>query len=408
MDFKFKTQEELKIMSDAEVTNYQADLEAYRVTQMKDTVTTEVKEALNKAQETLKNFLIDEVTNQMAEKTNQTKNETRFVKEMLKNVEEFDTKDSNYRSNITIKASGYMGTATVQNSVAGGYSPLFGNYIDAEVGHTPKPELCILPLINLKTQPNTEVIYHTSRYNEEGDAEFLAEGGLKPIAKAKWITDQTNAKEVALRWKFTKRLMKHAPSVVFDFAEHAVELMELKMDDGALSGDGIGANMLGITNTAVSAAFIPPVQLANQVATPNIYDAIIAIASQIGLLNFKGNLTAVLNTVWEAKMKTLKNVNGDYIIPPFVTPGGDMVGSVTVKFSNRILDTHILVGDLRKFNVVVCDEIEYAEGYENDDFSKNLVSKKLEAFIASYIKRADIGSIVYDEIDVVLLAIKKV
>jgi hypothetical protein len=45
-----------------------------------------------------------------------------------------------YSAKTTIKAAALMTTANVIPNVAGGFSPLFGNYIDTEIGHVPKPE----------------------------------------------------------------------------------------------------------------------------------------------------------------------------------------------------------------------------------------------------------------------------
>lgn len=378
----------------------------------RDDLAKEIAKAKAEAAAEAKKGMEDEIAAQVKEqlaKEDPKNEQTPLVKYFVERSENFDEKAKVLEESSTqIKAAALMTTANVVPATTGGFSPLFGNYIDTELGATPKPDLCILPLITIKTQPGTEKIYHTSRYNEEGDAAFIAEGALKPLADAEWKTDSTDAKEVAVRWKFTKRLMNHAPSVISDFMEHANELMEQKMDDGALEGDGTGANLLGITATGVAAAFVVPTQLANYYADANIYDAIMAVATQVRLANFKGQLTAVLNTVWEAKMKGIKNVDGDYIIPPFVTPDGKTIGAVNVVFSNKIADTHLLVGDLRKYNVVICDDVEYDEGYENDDFSKNLVSKKLEAFLGSYIKRGDAGSIVYDAIADILTDIEVV
>jgi hypothetical protein len=54
----------------------------------------------------------------------------------------------------------------------------------------------------------------------------------------------------------------------------------------------------------------------------------------------------------------------------------------------------------------MAEDVTYDEGYENDDFSKNLVSKKLEAFMGTYIKAGDAGSIVYDAIADILTDIE--
>ena len=101
-------------------------------------------------------------------------------------------------------------------------------------------------------------------------------------------------------------------------------------------------------------------------------------------------------------MKGIKTTYGEYITPPFVSPDGKRVGSVQIVFSNKIADDSILIGELKRFNLVMAEGIEYDEGYENDDFSKNLVSRKLEAFMGTYIKASHAGSIIYANIASVL------
>ena len=103
--------------------------------------------------------------------------------------------------------------------------------------------------------------------------------------------------------------------------------------------------MEGITATGVASAFVVPAQLAEYYKFANIYDVINAVSTQVRLANFKGKLTAVLNTVWEAKMKGIKTTYGEYIVPPFVSPDGTMVGSIKVVFKNKFPEASILVGD---------------------------------------------------------------
>jgi len=412
--FVYKKTEELEKLTPEQLDQYKADQTAHEAEVRKAEIDAEVKKQVTEVKETLKTEFKAEVSDEVAKqlldanKSQGTENETDVVKFFKESVETYkeNEADKHYNANTVVKAAALMTTANVTPNVTNGFSPLFGNYIDTEIGSTPKPDLCILPLITIKNQPGTESIWHVSRVNEEGDAEFIAEGALKPLADAEWATLKEPVKEVAVRWKFTKRLMNHAPSVVVDFAEHANELMEQTMDDGALTGDGTGNNLEGITATGVASAFVVPTQLAEYYADANIFDVIMAVATQVRLANFKGQLTAVLNTVWEAKMKGIKNSQGDYIVPPFVSPDGTMVGSVKVVFNNKFPDTHILVGDLKKFNLVMAEDVTYDEGYENDDFSKNLVSKKLEAFMGTYIKAGDAGSIVYDAIADILTDIE--
>lgn len=349
-----------------------------------------------------------EITKMKEEGSSKSKNKPELYKFFEKNASEFKEADRNYQRSTVLKVPELMTTSNIVPVQADGWSPLFNNYIDSEVGNVPKPDNFMLELVDVRTQLGVESIYYSDRVNEEGDAEFIGEGTLKPLADAEWKTSKKNIKEVAVRWKFTKRLMNHAPAVQADFREHATELVEQKIDDVALTGDeGVTPEEFdGIATLAD--AFVVPAELANYYFNANIYDAIMAVATFVRLNNFKGQLTCVLNTVWKAKMQGIKNIEGDYIMPPFVTQDGRTVGEIRVQFQNKMPDDKILLGDMMKYKIVIAENIEYDEGYENDDFSKNLVSRKLEAFMGSYKKDSDAGSIVYDDIATVLTAIDQV
>ena len=336
-------------------------------------------------------------------------NKKGIVSEFFKGlIEKGGLNKSSHNADLVIKAPVLMTTANITPETAGGFSPLWGNFIDNEIGRVPKADPFVLPLITTHTQAGTEKIYYTDRVNEEGDAEFIAEGALKPLIDAEWQTQSEDVKEVAERWKMSNRLTMHAPSVVADFREHANELIELKIDEKLLDGDEstVATEPNGIQTLA--SAFVVPTELALYYDDANIYDVIMTVATQVRLANYKGALTCALNTVWKAKMSGIKNANGDYIVPPFVTPDGMNVGEVKIIFTNRVDGADIVLGDWKKFHAVFAENMLYAEGYENDDFSKNLMSKRIESYLGTYIKASDVGAIVYDQIATIITAIEKV
>ena len=407
--FVKNSQAEIAKMTDAEAEVYAVAKEANEKEVLKATLdameaklTDQFKGDIDKLNVALKDA--EELINELKESAEGKKAIEKgiFVAFVEKNVEYYTSnpENKNYNAATVIKAAALMTTANVTPNVAGGFSPLFGNYIDTEIGHVPKPENIMLPLVSVTTQPGTENIWFSDRVNEDGNAQFIAEGALKPLADAEWKTTKVAVKEVAVRWKFTRRLMLHAPAIVTDFAEHARELVDQVIDDQILDGDGTGNNLSGIETEA--SAFIVPTGLAGYYFMPNIYDVIMAMATRVRLSNFKGSLTAVLNTVWMAKMAGIKDAEGRYIIAPFVTPDGTKVGVTEIRFSNKIDEDTIILGDLKRFKVVFAEDVMYDEGYENDDFSKNLVSKKLEAFLGTYIKDSDAGSILIADISDVL------
>lgn len=401
--FVKKTQSEIDAMSPEDAQKYFESKEAHDNTEMQkkldemaSKLQTEFKGDLDKVNAALKEA--HETINQLKETAagKAAIEKGLFVEFVEKTIESKEMEKAGGSARLTMKAAALMTTANVLPNVAGGFSPLFGNYIDTEIGHVPKPENIILPLVTVKTQPGTESIWYSDRINEDGDAAFIAEGALKPLADAEWQTTKKDIQEVAVRWKFTKRLMMHAPAIVQDFAVHVRELVDQKIDDQLLEGDGTGNNLDGLE--LLASAFIVPTGLAEYYLAPNIYDVIMAMATRVRLSNFKGELTAILNTVWMAKMAGIKDSQERYIVAPFVAPDGARVGSVNIKFSNKIGEDDILLGDLKRFNVVWAEQVMYDEGYENDDFSKNLVSKKLEAFLGTYIKASDAGSILFGDI----------
>lgn len=335
-----------------------------------------------------------------------------FVEFVEKNIEDKEIEKSTHNAKLQVKARdifvqkdpALMTTANVVPNVTNGFNQLFGNFIDSTIYDAPKRDAFILPLVDVTTQTGTESIWYVQRLNEEGDAAFIGEGDAKPLADAEWVESKAPVKEVAVFWKFSKRLAQNAPSVVTDFRNHANELVDLKLDNGVYQGDNIGDNLNGLATAAAS--FVVPTALANYYEEANIYDVIMAASTKIRLGNYKGEITAVLNPVWQAKMRGIKDADGNYIVPPFVTPDGMRVGETRVVFNNDVDAGEITVGVLKNFKVVIAQNVEYYEGYENDDFRKNLMSKKLEAFVGTYLPSTLGGSIIHDDIATILTAIE--
>lgn len=428
--FKYKTQKELAEMDEAAVDAYMAEKKTYEddlnqkaidkaVDAAKKDAKTEADAAIKTAVDAA-NLASKKITDDLGEQIGKLKEQSekttdnkggrfgsavKFFKKNVADNQNADT-DKGYTAHAVIKAAALMTTADVIPNVAGGFSPLVGNYIDEEIGHLPVPDLIFMGLVTTKTAPGTDAIWYSDRINEQGDAAFIAEGSLKPLISAQWQTVKKPIFEVAERWKQSKRLILHAPSVITDFAEHANNLIEQKIDDEILEGVADATNFDGLQ--AVGGAFIVPAGLAGYYTFANIYDVVMAVATQVRLSYFKGPLTAVLNTVWMAKMAGIKDSQGRYVIAPFVTPDGKKIGEVNVVFSTKIDAADIIVGDLKKYNLVMSEDVMYDEGYENDDFSKNLVSKKLEAFLGSYYKASDAGAIIYDQIATILTAIESI
>lgn len=418
--FKTLSEEEVSKLTDDEKGLYIADmiksnnaqLEAMKK-KMDENSTQELETKFNKLIENqvsvLKNALesnqivVEKLKKELEGKSSNNEVKGELVTFIERDRSESETKKINGLDSFMFKTAALMTTANVIPNVSDGFNQLFGNYIDAELYKAPKPDNFILSLVDTQTAPGTENIWYVQRINLEGDAEFIAEGALKPLADGEYKEFKADIKEAAVRWKLSNRLINHAPTVVADFREHANELVEQVVDTQVLSGDGTNNTVNGITDLA--SPFIVPSALANYYQEPNIFDAIMAVATYVRLNNFKGNLTAVLNTVWQAKMMGVKDADDRYIIPSFVTQDGKRVGETTIRFENKMGADDILLGDLKKFKVRISENARYYEGWENDDFSKNLSSRKIETFLGTYLPSNNAGAIIFDDINTILAAI---
>jgi len=421
--FKTLSTEEVEKLTEEEKGKYLADmikdnntqLEALKADMLKNN-TTELEKKFNTLLETQISVLKTASEAQGAalaklqkeleskEKEGGEGKKTELITFIERDKTEILTKKANGMELIMLKTAALMTTANVIPNATDGFNQLFGNYIDANLYTVPKPENFILGLVDTQTAPGTENIWYVQRINLEGDAQFIAEGALKPLADGEYKEYKADIKEVAVRWKLSNRLINHAPTVVSDFRQHATELVEQVIDTDVLTGDGTGNTVNGVADLA--SPFIVPTGLAGYYDLPNILDAIMAVATYVRLNNFKGKLTCVLNTVWMAKMLGIKDpTTGIYIIAPFVTQDGKRVGETTVRFENKMPEDKILLGDLKQFKVRISEQTKYYEGWENDDFSKNLSSRKIESFLGTYFPSNLAGSIIYDDIDTVLTAI---
>lgn len=286
---------------------------------------------------------------------------------------------------------------TTSNAGAGiAFNPAYLTEVVPGVASTPKQQPFLLNYVNRRAT-NARTIYWIDRTTSEGDAEFIAEGALKPLVDVDYAPRSSEVKKVAERWKYSEEMMEDTQFILADARDHFDELVRLKIDDKIFGGDSgtTAAEVDGITSYA--SAFVAPASLANAVVDANLDDAIVAAATQIRLANFMPT-TVFLNPGDVAAMQLEKASDGHYIIPPFATANGLQIDGLTVVSTNRIPAGKILIGDPSKYTVAFKDDVTFKAGWENDDFSKNLRTFLLEARLVGYMSANHTGAIIYDDI----------
>lgn len=260
---------------------------------------------------------------------------------------------------------------------------------------TPEVAVTIMDLVDMGTS-ESPIITWVNEKPIEGDAGWTAEGTLKSQVAWKYENETATAKKVSAWVKVTTESLKDISFLTNRIYTRLRELVMRKLQDGIINGDGTGNSPLGIIAQA-------PAYTTNSyddsVAAPTTADALMAMSGQIDELEYEtDSLVVVMNGVDIRKMKWEKDVNNNYIIPPFTTQNGTYVDNMRVVKNNKITKGYALVGDLKRFMVLMVDGLTLDIGLDGNDFTYNLRTILAEARLITAISDNDLGALVYDSL----------
>ena len=294
---------------------------------------------------------------------------------------------------LTIKA---VGTETTGNVTLPSATPASYSYQN-DLALIQKPDL--IPFVQNWTDNGTTdrvSLAYVDEVGQEGEAAFIGEGIVKPLIDIDYEIRYSQAKKVAGKIKVSEEALDDIPFMQSEINRKLRQRHDLVLQDGILNGDGTGANLTGITQ--VAAAFAAG-GLATSVDDAQNYDVIVATYNQILVTsdsNYIPNAVFVHPTD-ATLMKLTKDVDGNYIMPPFSTDSGDVVNNVRVVQNTKIPVGFFLMGDFTKAHVRTYKDYSVRVGYTGDDFEKNLVTILGESRVHLWISENEKIAFVYDE-----------
>ena len=266
------------------------------------------------------------------------------------------------------------------------------------INAAPKEANATLPTL-LKGSTSSRTIYWINRIGEQGGAAFIAEGALKPLKDWKYVEEQSAAKKIAVRTKVSTEMLQDFEYMQSEIRRLLNEDLFIEIDIQLLTGTG-GENPTGILT--VAGGYVST-GLDGMVAMPNNADAIRAGMLQLRTLNYTPDVV-FMNPADVAVIDLTKSTTGNYIAIEL----NGVIRSVRIIETMRIDAGKFLLMDSSKWFVRMYQDYRIEFGWENDDFSKNLITVIAEARLHSYYNSIDAGSMMYDEFDVVKAAIAKV
>lgn len=260
----------------------------------------------------------------------------------------------------------------------------------------------ILQLVNVGTIMSN-LWEWVEQKNPDGGAGMTAEGALKSQSDFDLVLASASVKKVTAFIKVTKEMLDDVELLRAEIDQELTELINLKMDEQILSGDGLTVNLNGIitTSTAYSAG-----SFALGIVAPNKADVLRTAINQVRVNLFEPTYI-VMHPTDVTSMELVKDTTGQYVLPPFTSIDGTIVSGIRVVANTGMTVDKFLVGDFTKSGVRFKEGLTVNVGYENDDFTKNLVTILAEARLVHRVKSNHYGAFVYGDFSDAITALTK-
>jgi HK97 family phage major capsid protein len=328
-------------------------------------------------------------------------------KEALANMARSQKESANF--SLSLKSAGTFTTGNIDAVGTNGISILLAD-IEAGITATPSARPNLIQYFNRGTMTGSYVVYAEMK-NNDGGAGMTAEGNTKTQMDFDIVEAKSDAKKITSYIKTSKEALSDIAGLNAEINGELMVLLMNKLEDQVLDGNGTGAELAGLTDTTNVSTAYSAGNFANTIADANIYDVINTAASQIMTAEvisgrpagFMPNIV-ILNPEDIIKLKLTKDTNGQYLFPVSL-PGTPNIAGLTVVSSPWLAADKFIVADGTKINFRVREDVNINIGYENDDFTKNLVTILAEARVAMYVKSNYKKAIVYGDITDAIVAL---
>jgi HK97 family phage major capsid protein len=286
--------------------------------------------------------------------------------------------------------------ATITTGNAAGAADALSREVIPGIQSSPEEENVILATLSKGTTGSRTILW-INREDKDGGAAFIAEGALKPLKDWKYTEESSTAKKVAVRTKVSTEMLGD-----FSYMESEIRMLLERdllkvVDEKLLSGAGGATEPTGIITNA--SAYVGT-GLDASITSPTNADAVRAGMLQMRLLNYKPDVV-FMNPADVAALDLLKTSDGHYI----KVETDAIMQHVKVMETTEVEAGSFLLMDTRKWIVRILEDLRIEFGWENDDFSKNLVTVIAEMRLHSYQNSIDAGAVVYDEFATVKTAL---
>jgi len=247
-----------------------------------------------------------------------------------------------------------------------------------------------------KGRTNSAAYTWVNKKNPLGAAGFIGPGVAKPGVSFEIATEISNAKKVAVSEKCSTELLEDIEGMASWINQEIEYQLKQKVNTTLMTGTASSTVPAGI-QTISDTYSLTTVLTTN----PNNWDAIRACVAQLRSGNLQGQVTAFVNPVDYANMVLTKAQSQGQLFIPAET------GAVIVE-DNNVAVGYVQVALLDYYKVLIYKDFALSFGWENDDFTKNLVTTLGEMRLHQFFSENHSGAFIYDTFDNIKTAITTV
>jgi HK97 family phage major capsid protein len=240
-----------------------------------------------------------------------------------------------------------------------------------------------------------------NKKNIQGAAGFVAPGQLKPNISFQLDVQISTYRKIAVTDKVAQELLWDIPQFESMVRNELRYQILIKVNTALMSGTGSTTDPTGIQKLSVAYTLT-----GIKTNHPNYFDALRAVVAQMRSGYLTGDITIFINPIDAANMDMTKaTTSGVYMLPSFVTNGGKIIAGATIVEDYSIPVGHFQAAFLAYYKILIYKPLIVTFGWENDDFTKNLITYLAEMALHQMFNTQYTGAFVYDTYANVLAAI---
>jgi HK97 family phage major capsid protein len=217
------------------------------------------------------------------------------------------------------------------------------------------------------------VVRFTDQLAVTRSADWKLESYQKPESAITWIEKSIEIEKIADTIPVTMEALEDVDFIAGEIRNLLLTNLELKIDEDLFDGSGATPVIEGVYTYADT--YVP---VAAGIANATIYDLLVKVHEDItGATKYMPNY-AIMNITDINKMRLSKDVNGNYILPPFASANGDQVAGITIIASGAVAADTMLVGDFDYAVLHTLGGLKIDIGLIDKQFVENMVTLRAE------------------------------